>query len=59
LVARIMNSAAFMKQEPQDDIKRATPTIAKWVEKCIEVDGGIFGLLQFIENIYITNKCNK
>ena len=41
-VARIMNSAALIKQERQDDLKRATHTTAKKVEKCIEVDGGIF-----------------
>ena len=64
LVARIMNSAALIKQERQDDLRRATRTIAKRVEKCIEVNGGIFlntyfELLQFIEIIYITNKCNQ
>ena len=42
LVARIMNSAAFIKQEHQDDLRRATLTVAKRVVKCIEVDGGIF-----------------
>ena len=42
LVARIMNSAAVTKQEHQDDLMKATRTIAKRVEKCIEVDGGIF-----------------
>ena len=42
LVARIMNSAALIKQERQDDLRRATRTIAKRVEKCIEVGGGIF-----------------
>jgi uncharacterized heparinase superfamily protein len=42
LVARIMNSAALIKQERQDDIRRATRTVAKRVEKFIEVDGGIF-----------------
>ena len=42
LVARIMNSAALIKQERQDDLRRATSTVAKRVEKCIEVDGGIF-----------------
>jgi len=42
LVARIMNSAALIKQERQDDLRRATHTIVKTVEKCIEVDGGIF-----------------
>jgi hypothetical protein len=29
LVARIMNSAALLKQERQDDLRRATSTIAK------------------------------
>jgi len=42
LVARIMNSAALIKQESQDDLRRTTRTTAKRVEKCIEVDGGIF-----------------
>jgi len=36
LVARIMNSAALIKQEHQDDLSRATRTIAKRAEKCIE-----------------------
>ena len=42
LVACIMNSAALIKQEHEDNLRRATCTIAKRVEKCIEVDGGIF-----------------
>ena len=42
LVARIMNSAALKKQERQDDLRRATHTVAKRVEKCIELDSGIF-----------------
>jgi len=42
LVARIMNSAALIKPERQEDLRRATRTKAKRVEKCIEVDGGIF-----------------
>ena len=42
LVARIMNSAALIKQERQDDLRRATRAIAKRVEKFIEVDCGIF-----------------
>ena len=37
-----MNSAALIKQERQDDLRRTTRTVAKRVEKCIEVDGGIF-----------------
>ena len=53
LVARIMNSAAHIKQERQDDLRRASrSTIAKRVENCIE-------LLQFIEIIYITNKWDQ
>ena len=42
LVARIMNSAALMKKKRQDELRRATHTIVKTVETCIEVDGGIF-----------------
>jgi hypothetical protein len=42
LVAHIMNSAVLIKQDCQDDLSRATLTIAKRVEKCTEVDGGIF-----------------
>ena len=45
LVARIMNSAVLIKQERQFDFRRATRTVAKRVEKCLEVDGGIFELL--------------
>jgi hypothetical protein len=37
-----MNIAALIKQERQDDLRRAKRTIAKRVEKCIEVDGVIF-----------------
>ena len=42
LVAPIMNSAALIKQEHQDDLRIAIHYIAKRVEKLIEVDGGIF-----------------
>jgi hypothetical protein len=42
LVTHIMNSAALIQQERQDDLRRATRIIAKRVEKCIEVDGRIF-----------------
>jgi len=44
LVARIMNSAALITQHGQDDLRRVTRTVAKRVEKCNEVDGGIFEL---------------
>ena len=42
LVSRITNNAAVVKQERQDNLRRATHTIAKRVEKCTEVDSGIF-----------------
>jgi len=42
LVARIMNSAALIKQEHQDDLRRATRTVGQKVENCIEFDGGVF-----------------
>ena len=51
LVTRIMNSAALIKQERQDDLRRATRTVVKRAEKCIEVDGGIFEhLLRTVAN---------
>jgi len=52
LVARIMDSAALIKQERQDDLRRATRTVAKRVENCIEVDGGIFEHLLWTVAIY-------
>jgi len=52
LVARIMNSAALIRQERQDDLRRATRTIAKRVGKCIEIDGGIFEHLLWTVAIY-------
>jgi len=42
LVAYIMNSAAVVKQQRQDDLRRATRTIVKRVEKGTEIDGGVF-----------------
>jgi len=63
LVARIMNSAALIKQERQGDLRRATRNIAKRAKKCIKSMVGILNtyikLSQFIEIIYITNKCNQ
>ena len=47
-----MNSAVLVKQEHQDDLRRATCTIAKRVEKYIEVDGGIFENLLWTLAIY-------
>jgi len=58
-----MNSAALIKQERQDDLRGAKRTIAKRVENALKSMVGFlntyFELLQFIEIIYITNKCNK
>jgi len=49
LVARIMNSAALIKKERQDNLRRAT----RWgFEKCIEVDGGNFEHLLWTPAIY-------
>ena len=59
LVARIMNSAAHIKQERQDDFRRATRTIAKRVEKCIEVDAGIFKHLIWAVAIYWNHLHNQ
>jgi len=42
LVSRTVNSAALIKKERQDDLRTAARTVAKRVEKCTEVDGGIF-----------------
>jgi len=52
LVARITNSAALIKQERQDDLRRATRTVVKRVEKCIDVNGGIFKHLFWSVAIY-------
>jgi hypothetical protein len=58
-----MNSPALIKEEHQDDLRRATRTIAKKVESALKSMVGFlntyFELLQFIEIIYITNKCNQ
>ena len=42
LVACIMNSAALIKQDQQDDLRRGKRTIVKRVEKGFEVAGWIF-----------------
>ena len=42
LVARIMNSAALVKRERQDALRKVTRTVVKRVGKCIGVDGVIF-----------------
>jgi len=63
LVARTMNSAALIKQERQEDLRRATRTVAKRVKSALNSMVGFlntyFELLQYIEIIHITNKCNQ
>jgi len=59
LVARIMNSADLLKQERQDDLRRATRTIVKGVEKCIEVNDGIFKHLLWTVAIYWAHLHNQ
>ena len=54
-----MSSATLIKQERQDNLRRATPTIAKRVEKCTEVDGGIFEHLLWTAVIYWDNLHNQ
>ena len=58
LVPRIMNSATLIKQERQDDLRRATRTLAKRDEECIEVDGGVFEHLLWTVAIYWDNLHN-
>jgi hypothetical protein len=64
LVARIMNSAALIKQERQDDLRRATRRelhvlLPRELKSALRSMVGFlntyFELLQFIEIIYITN----
>jgi len=63
LVARIMHSAALIKQGRQDDLRRATRTVGKRAEIALKSMVGFlntyFELLQFIEIICITNKYNQ
>jgi hypothetical protein len=62
LVARIVNSAALTKQERQDELRRATHTIVELKDALKSMVGFLntfFELLQFLEIIYITNKCNQ
>ena len=65
LVARIMNSAALIKQERQDDLRRATRTVCchegwkvRW-SRWWDFWTLTLNCCKFIEIIYITNKCNQ
>ena len=60
VVARVMNSAALIKQERQDDLNILLPRELKSALKSmVEFLNTYLELLQFIEIIYITNKCNQ
>ena len=59
LDARIMNSADLIMQERQDDFRRATLTVAKRVEKCIEIDCGIFEHLLWTVANYLDHLHNQ
>ena len=64
LVARIMNSATLIKQERQDDLRRELHTLLpRGLKSALKSMVGFlntcFKLLQFIEIIYIANKCNQ
>jgi hypothetical protein len=63
LVARIMNSAALSKQELLDDFRRAHIPLPRELKSVLKSMVGFlntyFELLQFIETIYLTNKCNQ
>ena len=63
-VSRIMNSAALVKQELQDDLRRELHVLLpKGLKSALKSIVGFlntyFELLQFIEIIYTTNKCNQ
>jgi len=65
LVARIMNRAAFIKQEHQDDLRRATlhVLLPRGLKSALKSMVGFlntyFELLQLIAIMYVTNKCNQ
>ena len=61
-VARITNSAALIKKERQDDLRRAAPTpsgLKIVLKSMVGFFNTYFELLLFIEFIYITNKYNQ
>ena len=64
LVARVMNSAALTKQERQDDLRRELNVqLPRGLKIALKSIVGFldtyFELLQFIEIIYVANKCNQ
>ena len=63
LVARIMNSAALIKQERQMTSRKLHVLLPRELKSALKSMVGFlntyFELLQFTEIIYITNKCNQ
>ena len=63
LVTRVMNSAALIKQERQDDPEELHILLPRGLKSALKMMVGFlntyFELLQFIEIIYITSKCNQ
>jgi len=63
LIARIMNSVALIKQERQHDLRELHILLPRELKSALKSMVGFlnfyFELLQFIEIIYITNKCNQ
>jgi hypothetical protein len=63
LVTRIMNSAVLIKQERQDASGELHVLLPRELKSALKSMVGFlntyFELLQFIEIIYITNKCNQ
>jgi hypothetical protein len=58
LVARITNSAALIKQERQEELRR-TKGLKSALNLMVGFLNTYFELLQFIEIIYVTSKCNQ
>jgi len=59
LLAPITNSAALIKQEREDDHVLLPRELKSALKSMVGFLNTYFKLLQFIEIIYITNKCNQ
>jgi hypothetical protein len=59
LVARIMNSAALIKQERQELHVLLPRELKSALKSMVGFLNTYFELLKFIEIIYITNTCNQ
>jgi len=65
MVARIMNNAALIKQERQDDLRKTTRAVLlpRGLKIALQSMVGFLNIyferLKFIEITYIINKCNQ